>query len=240
MPIEVLSDVELWLAEHHLTGVTNSVALNYGVELQDATVFGNASRRRVAGLKTVDAQAEGFLDSTAGNDKAFYDRIGLVNEPLSIAPTSTEGGRAFTFRAAESEYSQPFAVGDMYRYSVTAQGNEGEGLIRGSLLLNGTKNADGSGTSFQLGSVSATQKLYAALHVTAVSGTPTLTAKVQSDDNSGFTTPSDRITFTQMTATGAQFATPVAGEITDDWWRVNFTIGGTSPSFTFAVIAGIQ
>jgi hypothetical protein len=31
----------------------------------------------------------------------------------------------------------------------------------------------------------------------------------------------------------------VSGPITDDWFRVSYTISGTTPSFLFAVTAGI-
>jgi hypothetical protein len=69
---------------------------------------------------------------------------------------------------------------------------------------------------------------------------PTLDVIVQSDDASGFPSATNRITFTQATGFTAEYATPVAGAITDDWWRVNFTIGGTaSPNFTFICVIGI-
>ncbi len=79
------------------------------------------------------------------------------------------------------------------------------------------------------------------MHVVAASGTtPTLDMIVESDDNSGITSGVTRITFTQEVAVGAQYATAVAGPITDDWWRVGWTIGGTGPSFTVIVTVGIQ
>jgi hypothetical protein len=103
------------------------------------------------------------------------------------------------------------------------------------------RTVTGNGTARQLGLVGATQKLYASLHVVDASVADTLDVKIQSDDASGMGTPTDRITFTQATAVGAQYATPVSGPIaTDTWWRVSYTIGGTSPSFKFAVVVGIQ
>jgi len=63
---------------------------------------------------------------------------------------------------------------------------------------------------------------------------------VQSDDAQAFLSPTDRITFAQATAIGAQWATPVSGAITDDWWRLSYTIGGTNPSFMVIVVVGIQ
>jgi hypothetical protein len=48
-----------------------------------------------------------------------------------------------------------------------------------------------------------------------------------------------RITFTTATGRTSQMLS-VAGAITDDYWRVSYTIGGTGgPTFAFAVTAGI-
>jgi hypothetical protein len=62
---------------------------------------------------------------------------------------------------------------------------------------------------------------------------------IQSDNAEAFTTPTARITFAQATAAGAQLLS-ANGAITDDWWRVNYTIAGTAPSFTFGVAIGIR
>ena len=69
--------------------------------------------------------------------------------------------------------------------------------------------------------------------------TPTVTFKLQSDDNASFTSPTDRITFTDITAIGSDFQS-VAGAITDDYWRLNYTISGTNPSFGIHATIGIE
>ncbi len=76
--------------------------------------------------------------------------------------------------------------------------------------------------------------------VAASGTTPTLDVTIESDDGVGMGSPTTRINFAQATAIGAQWATPVAGAIADDWWRVAYTLGGASPSFTFICIIGIQ
>jgi hypothetical protein len=94
---------------------------------------------------------------------------------------------------------------------------------------------------YALGAATATQHLYGVLHVLAVSGTnPTLDVVIQSDDAEGFASGTTRGTFTQKTAVGSQFLTPVAGPVTDTHWRCTWTIGGTNtPSFTIALVVGI-
>jgi hypothetical protein len=127
----------------------------------------------------------------------------------------------------------------------TISGSSSTGpVVRGTLLhpSNVSRTSTSTGTGRQLGAVVAGKSMYAALHVISASGTnPTLAVILQSDDNAGFTTATSRITFSTATASAnrAQLSS-VAGAITDDYWRISYTIGGTStPTFAFAVTAGI-
>jgi hypothetical protein len=69
--------------------------------------------------------------------------------------------------------------------------------------------------------------------------TPTITARIESDNASGFPSATTQLTFTGATAIGGQFLSTSGSAITDDWWRVAWTITGTSPSFLFAMAFGI-
>ncbi|MGH2710617.1 MAG: hypothetical protein ACRDH9_05370, partial [Actinomycetota bacterium] len=80
--------------------------------------------------------------------------------------------------------------------------------------------------------------VYAALHVLDASAGDTLDVIVQTDDGAGFASPTTLITFDQAAAVGAQFKT-AAGNA-DDWYRVNFTIGGAGPSFKFVAVVGVR
>lgn len=93
-----------------------------------------------------------------------------------------------------------------------------------------------TGTAVALIGPTASQSLYAALNITAASGT-NLVVKVQSDDNSGFTSATDRITFSTASAVGWQWSS-VAGDLsTETYWRVVATIA--SGTFSFAVSFGV-
>lgn len=236
----VLTNAKIWLGGYDFSGRMNAAALRYGAELVDVTAFGDDTRKRLGGLKTVQAQCEGFWDGTDLDPTLFAD-VGLADVPMSFAATPTEGDTAFSFQAILGRYQPEAPIGDALKFSVEGEASQGP-LVRGSLLLAATKTASGNGTAFQLGAVGSTQYLYAALHVTAVAGSsPTLDVKVQSDNASNFPSPTDRITFAQKTAIGSEWATRVAGAITDEYWRINYTIGGSGgPSFAFAVVVGIQ
>jgi hypothetical protein len=112
-------------------------------------------------------------------------------------------------------------------------------LVRGTLTSVATVTASGNGTGFQLGPVAATQRVWAAVHfLTAGGTTPSITARVESDDNAGFTTPTTQITFTAATAKGGQFAS-LLGPVTDTYWRCAWTVSGTTPSFQVRALIGI-
>ncbi|MFE9098493.1 hypothetical protein [Streptomyces sp. NPDC007264] len=90
-----------------------------------------------------------------------------------------------------------------------------------------------SGNSGTLSGFGDWTKFRAALNVTAASGTtPTLDVVIE-DSLDGGTTWFTVATFSQKTAAGTQ-AQDVTG-VFSDTLRVRWTIGGTSPSFTFDV-----
>lgn len=241
MAIQVLKDCKLWLDGWDLSGDMNALALRYGAELQDDTVFGDDTRSRAGGLKTVAVQHEGYWNGGADQvDDALFQSIGVADKPMTFGPeTGADGERAFTVLTNLGEYAPGGEIGAMLAFSVSGEATGP--LVRATVMHNAAETASGNGVARQLGAVGATEKLYAALHVVAVSGTtPTLDVTVESDDAVGFLTPTTRITFAQATAIGSEWATPVAGAITDDWWRVTWTISGAGPSFTFIVTIGIQ
>lgn len=243
MASQILQDAKLYVASFDMSGDMNALALEYSAEMRDATTFGNDTRINKGGLKSIVGSAEGFWDSdgTDGPDDVFFSRIGTQNVPVTVCPTDgSDGERAFIFRALHSEYSPGATVGDLLAFSVSMEGSDGAPLVRGTLLQPaGAETATGTGTGRELGAVSATQSLYGALHVIAASGTsPTLDVLVQSDVDNTFASPVTALTFTQKTAIGSDWQT-AAGAITDTWFRVSFTIGGTSPSFSFIVAVGI-
>lgn len=230
-----------------------------GVEMMaDPVEFTNycstGAREYRQGLRTWQVTGSGFMDFAAvgattgglvpGEEIIPANLSATTN--LTICPVSgSEGAIAYLADGAYTQM-QPIggAVGEAARYSFTAVPAtlaDGHKMTRGILEANRTvttsTNTTGSNT---LGALSATQRLSASLHVFTLSGTsPTLTVKVQSDDNSGFTTPTDRITFAAATTRSGQFSY-INGAVTDTYWRVAWTIGGTgTPTVAFAVALGI-
>lgn len=239
----VLLNTRFFAGGVDLTGVTNKISLEAEREEKPTTNFASGGwTELIGGLGSFKLSGEGQWeagDSTKVDDGTWTDLGGLG--PVTVYPTTANvGDLAWLSKALRGSYSLGGTVGDVAPWSANLSGSWP--LVRGiGLHAPGTaRTATGTGTAFQHVAVTSTQYLYATLHVLSVSGTgtPTLTVKVQSDDSSGFSSATDRITFTAATAVGGQTSRAL-GAITDDWYRVSYTITGTGPSFLFAVGIGV-
>lgn len=224
---------------YNWTSNINTLAIDYGVDAQDATTFADTTRVSKAGLMTAAVSFEGFFSASVAGDQpddVLFSDVGSASKLFSAFPEGlTDGNVGFSVPTARMKYSPGASVGEMFAFS--AEGEPDARLIRPTILTTSTETTSGTGTSRQVGAVLATETLYAILHVTATSGTTqTLDVLLRSDDDTGMGTPTTRVTFSQVTtAVTAQYATPVVGAITDDWWDVDWTISGSTPSFTFVV-----
>lgn len=164
--------------------------------------------------------------------------VGVIAPWSAVPAGATEGSVAYATEAILMGFTPlTGSVGDMAAYEASWSGRQK--LVRGLLTSAQVVSATGEGTGFQIGSVTASQRVYAALHVLSVAGTtPSITVKIQSDNNSNFNTPTDRITFDAVTSHSGQFSSAV-GSITDDWWRAVWTVTGTTPGFAVRTIIGI-
>ncbi len=236
----VLRDAKIWWDGHDFSGDHNQIALDYSAEMLEETAFGDTTRVRKGGLKNVTFTGNGWWD--AGDDlidPTAFDKVGVSGSALAVSPDGgAEGDIAYFFKPVAGAYNPGATVGELLSFEVSAEAQHN--LVRGTVMQNGTETITGSGTSRSLGMVAANQQLYAALHVISAQGTtPTLDVRVRSDDNSGMTTPTTRINFTQATGQSAQWAAPVSVASADNWWDIDWTIGGTMPEFDFVVVVGI-
>lgn len=241
MPGTVLTDCKIFMGGYNLSGFHNSVNLEGGVEILDDTRFGTAgTRSNTPGLRKFSYTGNGFWDDTM--DPILYARIGAVREVMSFAPVgNVEGDRAFTVRAVNGVYN-PLSgeVGALLPFEFSGE-SANSPLVRGVVSATGSKSATGNTTGLNLGLVAAGKKIYSALHVTTVNAT-SVVVTVESDDNSGFTTPVTRLTHATMTPGGGVKADwqELSGAIaTDIWWRTKWTVVGAGPFVIFSVI-GIQ
>ena len=233
----ILSNCKLWLAEYDLSGKLNALAINDTPDMLDNTRFGHTAKSRKKGRDGVIANHQGFWDIDV--DDVIMTDLGVTNVPMTFAAiTGAEGEAAYSFLCQVGEYNLGGSIGELLKFTVQAE-NTGGKLVRGSILLNGTKIISGDGTAYELGAIGAAQKMYAALHVLAASAGDTLDVVIQSDALEAFGSPAPQITFAQNSGVGYEWLTK-DGAVADTWWRVSWTIAGSNPSFEFIVFAGIE
>lgn len=240
---QILSQSKLYAAGYDFSGDLKAIALRLGADQQDNTNFASGgAHSRLAGLKTGAFQLDGFwnaLNAAAAADDTLFGNIGLTGIPVTICPqTGAEGEPSYILNADFASYAPGAKVGALFEF--TAAGETISDVVRATILKNAAAVAGGNGTIFQVGAVSAAQKAYAALNIRALTtgGSPSFTCKIQSAAAIGFASPTDRITFAAASAVGGQWATPLAGPITDQYWRIVFTLTNIT-SITFAVSLGI-
>lgn len=239
----VLLDARIYLETADLTGFSNKVDLSSSVVDLDKTTFGSGGwNERTGGLFDSQGTLDGFWDATdlTKPDDTFWANLGVSGTALTVVPTSgAVGSLAYLGKVLECDYKPGGQVGQLLGWSAGLKGNTA--LARGQILHpQGTaRTTTGNGTAVQLGAVLATQRMYANLHVMSVSGTtPSITVALQSNVDNTFGSPTTRLTFAADTVLDGQ-ALSVLGPITDTWWRATWTISGTTPSFLFAVSAGV-
>jgi hypothetical protein len=224
----VWTDCSVWVDDQALTTQSNELTLNLSVEEKEVTTFGGGGfKQRIGGLRDTECDVKGVEDTSAAIDSDAFTNLG-VQRVVTLSPTGAATATAYMFRAKNFEHQRLGGIGDVAPFSLKMQGSDGVGLVRGQIAAaKGNVSATGAlGSAVNLGAVGASQYLYAALHI--FTAATTITVKVQSDDNSGFTSATDVATIGPLTTTGGTWMTRVAGSITDTYYRFNVSaITGT-------------
>ncbi len=241
MAVLNLIDVRLLTGGYEVTTDHNDGTLNLAKELKKATVFGQRSHVYKSGIKSAEYSLNGYFESdgtSAINDIHDSQYTGTATNVLTfVMPDGAVGAVTYSFESLDANLA-PFGgnIGDMNAFTVSGSGS-GD-VFRGTLVEPGTtaRSSPSNSSEYLLGDVVTGETLYAALHVIATTGSPTLDVTVESD-TTGFPSATTHITFPQATAVGDGYLTSTT-TTTDTYWRAEWTFGGTG-SITFAVAIGI-
>jgi hypothetical protein len=239
----VLTNAKVLLAQADLSGFSNKVELMREVEELDSTVFADDGfRSKVGGLSKVSGSVSGFWEagSDAHPDDRFWADLGAASLPLTVSPTgATVADVAYLTRVLQPKYTQGGDVGALLAFQASVVG-DGTPLARGQVAFNGTATATATTAALTLSAPTATQRVYAAIHVLSVSGAgASLTVSVQGDDASGFPSPATVATSDAITSAGATWLAGEVGATTDSFYRLSFLISGTSPEFVVVAAIGV-
>ena len=244
MAKSVLTNVRCFAVGLDLTSVSNKVELSSEVEVKPSTNYGSGGYTEVVGgLASAEISGEGQWeagDETKVDDASWAQFGGVGPWSISANNAAAVGGLAYFTKAMRADYKLGEAVGEVAPWTSTAK--SAWPLVRGQFAhAPGTaRTTTGTGTGLELGAVTAGRRVYAALHVLSVAGTtPSITARVESSEDDTFAAPTTRATFTAASEAGGEILRTDGTAITDTWWRVAWTISGTTPSFLFAAALGI-
>lgn len=245
MPKTILTNVRCFAVGVDLTSHSNKIELAAEVEDKDSTNYGSQGWKEVmGGLASAELSGEGQWEAGDASlvDDGAWGTLGAVG-PWSVSANNAAavGELAYLMNALRADYKIGEAVGEVAPWTSTAKSSWP--LVRGQFAHPpGTaRTATGTGTGLNLGAVAAGQRLYAALHVLSVAGTtPSLTARVESSADDTFAAPTTRLTFAAATDVSGEILRTDGTAVTDAWWRIAWTITGTTPSFLFAATLGIQ
>jgi hypothetical protein len=228
MSVIVVTNAAIYADGYDISGDSNKASIQVAAAELDDTRFGQSTKVRTPGAIEATGSIAGFYkaDNTAGalaiDDQVWADIFGGTVYPVvTISPTgAADGDRAYFMQAEAAQYNIGAAYGGALPFDLALK-NYGSKFVGGKVGATGSKASTGTGTIYQLGALTATQKLYAALHVLSVTGS--VTVKVQSAPLVGFGSPTDRITFTLAAGKASQFSS-VAGAVTDQFWRIAWTV----------------
>ena len=239
----VLTNTRILVGSFDATPFSGSFTDAASVPMKDGTTFGNGGyEARYPAQATYSNSIAGFADYASGGIAAAFTPSLLGTQQLVtiVPPGDVNAGdpAIFTRGLIDNIYAPGGPVGEMAEFgmSFTSDTQKIYGQVAAPLAA---RTATANGSVLTMTGPTASQRVYAGLHITSASGTtPSVTVKIQSATLAGFGSPTDRLTFNAATAAGWQFSS-VAGAITDGFWRAVFTISGTTPSFTCAVVLGV-
>jgi len=241
----VLKDCNIWFGGYDLTSVANELSIEVMTADVDVTTFGaGGTHQRIGGLEDSNISLMTFLDTSISEPAFFADRGGVVELVCAVAfPTGgtvTAGDRGYAARAMLKTISNPMKVGDAAKINATLSGAQPEGVLQAMVLApKASISATTNGSVVNMGAQTSPASVYLGVHVFSVSGDRTVTFKLQSAAASGFSSPTDRVTLSSMSAVGSSFGSSTTAT-TNAYWRVVATLGGTTGSVSFAAFAAIQ
>lgn len=238
-----LVDAKVYMGEFDVSGDLNQVKLAYSADSLENSAFGSLAHTKQPGAFNVMLHHEGYVQfgsTTTTIDGRLDAKLAVEGVPVSVAAEGGDAGeKGFFFKSLHHTLIRGGNFGELMKFQVDANANGADTqLVKGIIFEDGktSRTIAGNTATRTLGAVSATQKLYAVLHLKAFVGTNvTFTLKSAVTD---FATVTTRATFTANTAVGSQWIVPIPGPITDTFYRFEWT--GTFTSFSAVLIAGIQ
>ncbi len=240
MATQVFTGGALYLGEYDFSGITKGFAFQVDVDAVDMSGIGSTTRINAGGLRGVTWNADLLYDATTFEGSVFgYASAAGASQAMlaSFWPggAAAEDELGYFLRTRPGKFGLPWTLGEAAMMSLAGESGvlggtrPGHSLVQARLSARGVAaSSSGNGTGRQMGALADTKAFMAmAGHVTERTGTASVVFKLQSDDNGSFTSATDRITESSISSVSDFGPSVVQGPITDDYWRVTYTVSGT-------------
>ena len=218
-----------------LAAILRTVSPSTSIDMLETTSLADTAKTFLPGLKDASLSVDGLFDNTTAAGSFQVNVLSNISATSSV-PTSVAssgfalGNSVFLMNAKTITYEVSSAVADLVSFSMSLGSATAPGLgVSLGDLASITATANGTSVDNAAGT---TNGGIANLHITEVSGTtPTMTVIIQhSTNNSTFTTLASFTAATAVTSESISFTGTV-----NRYVRAQYTVGGTSPSFTCQV-----
>lgn len=233
----VLTNAQVLYGANDISSFTGGLSASAKVALIDITTMTSGGFHVFApGIKTFTTNVNGFSDmATTGITSQILPTAPGTRYGIGINPTGgvNPGDVSFLTRgylADNAAFGGNIGAASKFNMTTVSDTAMVGGFVGAPLLSRGAL----TGTSVTMAGPTATQSLFAALWVTGAVGT-NLAVLVQSAAASNFASPTTRLTFSTVSATGwqwLQYNGAVSGAVTDGFWRILATVG--TSTFTYA------
>jgi len=228
------------IGDREWSGDLTSVDSSSNVDVIETTTLADTSKNYIPGLNSGTLVCNGLIDSASASsaNSQWQDLYAIRGDSDGVpAIVALEGFTAdkkvWVAQVTETSWTNTSSVAGAVSFTLNLEttGDHGQGV---SLFDPGTaKTATATGTVVDNSASSSTGAVANLCVVTASGTSPTLDVVIQhSADNVSYST---LITYTQATGTTSERKTVASGTTINRYLKVVATIGGTSPSFNFAV-----
>jgi hypothetical protein len=216
-----------------------STSLEQSREEQDETAYADAIRKMTPTLGRVSvAHAGVYSDGAFTIGEVFRQASTTDDEGITLAPEgATAGNKGFIVLAHKASITMPGEVAPGSIHKAALRGSSRYPLVDGVIGFNGAVSNNSQTAAYQLGALAAGQKIVATVHLLALSGSPSATFILESDNAVGFPSGIAQDTSAAQTARGS-VVLQEATVVSDDWWRVRWTFSGTG-NFTAVIALGL-
>jgi hypothetical protein len=227
-------DTTVLMNQYDISSFLDNSETEHTIEVLEATTYGNDSKVYALGKEDGIATLEGLGDGGA----AELDQIlSGIKRSTGVKATIVRGvaneDMADLLSVIESQFDTQASITGLIRLTAALQADS-DGVDHGHILRVPSATGASSNSSALDGAAATTNGGVGHLHVSANSGTtPTLDVIIE-DSADGSTGWATIATFTQVTTTNQAVRVEITGTV-KRYIRAAWTIGGSTPSYTFAV-----